>query len=229
MFCAQNMRFARSLVWLRNFGKYSKRQNVDHGWHCPRHCPFEPYEGPAAAVAPAAPAGATAICEKRWKNASKKRFAEWKSNWFDFDSDIDTLCPVGFDLWSDSIRIRMTLQAPQGFLRASRPMGFMAATFAALRMIFCNHESLRTFCLLCVDCVLGVGRPGYFIAREWKGTNHVIYHAILPIFPLCALTLFHLFFSCIGLDLSSVKRPKQKEVRKCNCFEIALRVKMTVF
>ena len=141
------------ILWcVRNFGKYSKRQNVDHGWHCPRHCPFEPYEGPAAAVAPAAPASATAIWlwkkdEKTLrKSASQRNQSENPTDLTSTLTSSDTLCPVGFDLWSDSIRIRMTLQAPQGFLRASRPMGFMAATFAALRMIFCNHESLRTFC-----------------------------------------------------------------------------------
>lgn len=144
------MRFAHSLVWLRNFGKHSKRQNVEHGWHCPRHCPFEPYEGPAAAVAPAAPASATAIWlwkkkKKRFEKALRREISvKIKLIWL-LTLTSDTLCPVGFD-WSDSVRIRMTLQAPQGFLRASRPMGFMAATFAALRMIFCNHESLRTFC-----------------------------------------------------------------------------------
>lgn len=80
-------------------------------------------------------------------------------------------------------------------------------------------------CGLCGWC----RTSGIFHCKGVEGANHVIYHAILPIFPLCALSLFHLFFSCIGLDLSSVKRPKQKEVRKCNCFEIALSVKMTVF
>ena len=161
----------------------------------------------------------------------KKRFAVYNlENPIDltdlpltFTSDIPyTVCPVGFHFWSDSILIRMTLlqsAAPgtPGILAGLQTTGFHG----------CNFRS-------CQPCMVGVGLTSaifqYISLQRSFNLQTCNLSRDSPIFSRALTNFEWLFFLALfGLECQIVKGPKQKEVRKCNCFEIALSVKMTFY